>query len=529
MGKKEIRRPLGDDDPTGPWASLDVDVERRGKKIVLPSDPQPMDYDSAIAALARKKEEENTKYDVSEFIPGAYWDAALALYKAMQRTYGWVTTQGLPSWFGRSSPDLITIRTGPGPQDVVQLPLGEFTVPNIENPLHVRFTPQGNTPGVRVTSSARRAEQVFLIELCNQAREILRLESIYRGQAIRLQVDDDGDIEFSCEPEFLDLRAVSEGDIIFTRDTTRLIETNLFTPIKKTTLCRQHRVPLKRGILLEGPYGCGKSLTARVAAKVASDNDWTFITLDRAQGLRQAIEFARLYQPAVIFAEDIDRVADREYEDVNDLVNTMDGILTKDVEIIVVLTTNFIEKIDRSLLRPGRFDAVIRLDAPDAEAVERLFRFYGGPLVAPDADLSAAATVLAGQIPATVREVVERAKLGMLLDERDHIEPDHLRSAAVGMSRHLELLRERPEEDTAAERLAQGLVGVLSGGVTTSESAKLGKIMIQVEKVGRVASSTYKAAELGMVAASAAASAAQRVSEQLDWLPRNGGNGAAEA
>ena len=437
----------------------------------------------------------------------------------MQRQFGFVTTRGIPTWFGELKPNLVTIKTGPTKKDVVQLPMGQFTLPNIENPIYARFDTKDSTPGFLVTSSVRRKEQAVLIKLCADAREILQAESIYRGRAIRLVVDDEGMIEFEREPEFLDLSNVSEDDIVFNADTARLIETNLFTPMKKTELCRQHRIPLKRGILFEGPYGCGKSLTARVAAKVASDNDWTFITLDRAQGLQQAIEFARLFQPAMIFAEDIDRVADRGDEKVNYLINLMDGILTKDVEIIVVLTTNFITKIDRALLRPGRFDAVIRIDAPDTEAVIKLMRYYGGSLVDGYADLTEAAAVLAGQIPATVREVVERAKLSMILEERTNIEPHDLRAAAVGMTRHLELLAEKTASPSAAERFAiaiREIVGVQTPAGDPEIKAKLEGLRRLTTIAASEASKAKEQAADGSAAAQDASLRGRSANEKLD-------------
>lgn len=467
------------DDDSYDWSNINVEVKRTGTEIILPGEPAEMDYDAAIAQLKRRKEEEAVVYDVHEFIAGAYWDAGLAFYKAMQRQYGIVTTRGIPTWFGEIKPDLITIKTGPDKRDVVQLPMGQFTLPNIENAIYARFETKDNVPGFMVSSSVRRKEQAVLIKLAADAREILQAESIYRGQAIRLMVSDAGLIEFNREPEFLDLRTVSENDIVFNSATARLIETNVFTPMKRTELCRRHRIPLKRGILFEGPYGCGKSLTARVAAKVATDNEWTFVTLDRAQGLKQAIEFARLYQPAIIFAEDIDRVADRSDNSVNDLINIMDGILTKDVEVMVVLTTNFIDKIDRALLRPGRFDAVIRIDAPDQEAVIKLMHYYGGALVTPNSNLSDAAHVLAGQIPATIREVVERAKLSMILDERGEIQPDDMTAAAIGMARHLELLADRIPEPSSAERLAVALREILVG-VAASDDKQLQQKLVSI-------------------------------------------------
>lgn len=471
MARVPAKKPATPDDDSFDWSNINVEVTRQGKQIILPGEPAEMEYDAAIAVIQRRRDEENVVYDVTEFIAGAYWDAGLAFYKAMQRQYGIVTTRGIPTWFGELKPDLITIKTGPKRTDVIQLPMGQFTLPNVESPIQARFFTKDGVPGFMVSSSVRRKEQAVLIRLAADAREILQAESIYRGQAIRLMVNDQGAIEFQREPEFLDLSRVSEQDIVFNHATARLIETNVFTPMRKTPLCRELNIPLKRGILFEGPYGCGKSLTARVAAKVAVESGWTFVTLDRAQGLRQAIEFARLYMPACIFAEDIDRVADRADHSVNDLINMMDGIITKDMEIMVVLTTNFIDKIDKALLRPGRFDAVIRIDAPDQEAVIKLMRYYGGGLIPEQSDLSGAARILEGNIPATIREIVERAKLSMILDERALIEPDDLEAAASGMARHLALLADAIPEPTAAERLAESLRSVLS--LNPSEDKKL--------------------------------------------------------
>lgn len=528
MAKQQIIPP-GIDIEEYDWSNIDVGVERRGNKIILPKDPVEMSYSHAIRILAMKEEEENQEYDITEFIPGAFWDAGLAFYKAMQRRFGFVITKGIPSWFGRMRPDLITIKTGPTAKDVVQMPMGEFTLPNFTNPINARPMMKNGSPGFQVSTVAKKAERMILLQLVEDAREILRLESIYRGNAVRIRVDDEGHLNFGFEPEFIDVSSVSEADLIFNDDTQRLIETNLFTPVKKTSHCRRNRVPLKRTVLMEGPYGCGKSLTSKVAARVASDNDWTFIALDRCSGLLGAIEFAKQYQPAMIFAEDIDRMGDRdEDEDVNDLVNMLDGILTKDLEIIVVLTTNHIDRIDKALLRPGRFDAIIRIDAPDTQAVERLFRYYGGDLIAADADLSDAAAVLAGQIPATVREVVERAKLGMILDGERKLEPIHLRTAAVGMRRHLELLSAPEKETSAADMLATGLMGILSGGITPKESDKLDRIINLAKDVGKIAQRAEKKAGDAFAAGAAAAVSSQDVARQLDRigrtpLPKNGG------
>lgn len=421
------------------WSSIDTKIKHSGTEIILPGDPTDMGYDAAIETIQRVKKSEDQKYDVREVVKGAPWDALVAVTRAMQDIYGVVLATSIHTFFGEIKPDLITITTGPRDADRIQVPMGQMQLPNVSAPVHVVM----EADGAHIVGTVRRKDRSILVKIAELARKFLSEASVYKAKAIRLKVGEDGTLGLGEQPEFIDLSAVSETDMIHTAETEALIRTNIFAVLKNTAACRKHRIPLKRGILLEGPYGTGKSLTARVTAKVANDNGWTFIMLDRSQGLKAAIEFARTYQPCVIFAEDIDRAADRDEESVNDLVNLIDGVISKDMEMMTILTTNFVEKIDKSLLRPGRFDAVISIDRPDAETSVRLIQQYARGLLA-DGDLSRAGEALAGQVPASIREVVERAKLAMLVDGRSLISPDDLYFAAIGMKRHLALLADKP-------------------------------------------------------------------------------------
>lgn len=440
------------------WTKIDTQIKHEGKEIKLPSDPGNMDYDEAINTIARVRDQENQEFDVREVIKGAPWDTLVAVYRAMQEIYGVVLSESTRTWFGEIKPDFITVHTGHGPNDRIQVPQGRMSLPGVEAPIYVGMT----NDGTLIQGNVRKRDRARLVEIANKAREFIRTASVYKGKAIRLNVDDDGDLELGTQPEFLDLVSVTEGDIIHTAETEALIRTNIFAPLKHTAACRNNRIPLKRGILLEGKYGTGKSLTARVTAKVATDNGWTFLMLNRSQGLKAAIEFAREYQPCVIFAEDIDRAADREDEGVNDLVNLLDGMISKTMEMMVVLTTNHIEKIDRALLRPGRFDAVISIDAPDAETAERIVRSYARGLLATGANLAAVGEATAGMIPASIREVVERAKLSMLTEGRVELTTEDLRISAIGMKRHVALLEPAADEKSKAEIFAESFVGMIS-------------------------------------------------------------------
>jgi transitional endoplasmic reticulum ATPase len=100
---------------------------------------------------------------------------------------------------------------------------------------------------------------------------------------------------------------------------------------------------------------------------------------------------------------------------IDHILNVIDGVESKSTEIMIVLTTNDIENITPALLRPGRLDAVIYIDKPDAKAAERLARQYGRGLISDDEDISEAAAALAGRIPAVIREAVERSKLAAIM------------------------------------------------------------------------------------------------------------------
>src|SRR5882672_4924778 len=245
------------------------------------------------------------------------------------------------------------------------------------------------------------------------------------------------------------------------------VVTNLWTPIEHTAWCREHDVPLKRGVLLEGPYGTGKTLAATITAKKCEANGWTFITVGRVSALEAALQFAVGYQPCVVFVEDIDReMAGERTAKMDDILNKVDGIVSKVSEIMVVLTSNKAGEINRAMLRPGRLDAVLHIGAPDAGAVQKLLRVYGRKLIRPDEDLTQAGAALAGRIPAVIREVVERSKLYAISRapgaEFFLTDADIVRSAK-GMAHHLRLLDGDPTEDkTPAERLATALGEVVA-------------------------------------------------------------------
>jgi transitional endoplasmic reticulum ATPase len=473
------------------WDRLDVEIKHEGRAITLPGDPANMPEEKAVEALQRKIADNNQPFVFREFIDNGHpFDAAVAFVKAMTKLYGWASPQTVMTMFGPKPPQMLSIKTGHGIEDVIQCPFGAFKLPGIDNLVHTMW--DGNNKGQMhflVFYEGPKKAKHILLELITEARRILREESIYRGKAIRFSVDSDGDVDLNSPPEFMDVSDTSEADLIFDADIQAQIDTSILVPIKDTAACRKHKIPLKRGVLLEGPYGTGKSLTARMTAAVCEKNGWTFVLLDRVQGLRTALDFANQYAPAVVFAEDIDRIAAERDEEANDLINTIDGVVSKRSEIMTILTTNFADKLNPVILRPGRLDAVISLRAPSHEAVGRLLRSYAGKLLADGESTERAAIELSGQIPASIRECVERAKLGMIGRGAKTLSDSDLVIAAKTMKNHLALLNKKVDEETDAQRLADSLRKVIAAEAPDLDELESG-VRVANERINMVRSRT---------------------------------------
>lgn len=454
----------------------DVSVLQEGDKIIL---PEGMDFDEGIKWLQRKQVEELREVAINEQIDAFPLDGALAFHKAIARKYGFAGLIPTPGFWGPRPPVMIGVNVSP--KTTVQVPWGRLEIPNIKGFLQTQVDQKDGRHVFVIGGAVLQKHKKEISELAQATRDIVREESIYRGKAIKVSFPELNPHDFdptSNPPKFIDTASVSSEELIFSDDVRLLVNDSLFVPIQKTALCRKYKIPLKRGILLEGPYGTGKTLTAYVTAKMAEENGWTFIYLNTVKDLQRAIFFGQQYGPAVIFAEDIDTVLKGGRNDeMNGILNTIDGVDTKGSELIVVLTTNHVNLINPAMLRPGRLDAVVPVRPPDAEAVARLIKLYARGLVEAGENLEEAGTLLNGHIPAVIREVVERSKLsavGRLQDGQDMtLKGQDLVTAAKSMMAQIALINPNHKvEPHAMEILGTALGREMASGLITSAMGK---------------------------------------------------------
>jgi SpoVK/Ycf46/Vps4 family AAA+-type ATPase len=201
-------------------------------------------------------------------------------------------------------------------------------------------------------------------------------------------------------------------------------------------------------------------MIARATAEIAIQHGWTYVEVERITELADVVTIARHYGDSrhgvVLFCEDIDRLmrGDDRTAQIDQILNVIDGVESKGSALMIVLTTNELEKITTALLRPGRLDAIIHVGPPDAEAAEQLARQYGRGLIPDDEALTQSREAMAGKIPAVIREIVERSKLAAIRltpeGEELRVTDSALLFAAEEMSEHVALLTPA-EEDLRSE------------------------------------------------------------------------------
>jgi transitional endoplasmic reticulum ATPase len=431
----------------------DLSIVRTGTKLIV---PEGINLETAIRALELKREEEEQTVSINTNIPIEVAEGMVAFARVLEREYGFVSNTGNKSFWGNQPPTYLGLETSPGKRE--SIPTGRLKLPGISGWISPSYAFQNNYVVFRIVGEVQGKDRHVVDKIAALVEAECKQNSIYKGRAIMTSFPDIEDCN-SLEdtfPTFAKLNSISTDEVIFSKDTAEQITISLFVPILHSEACRKNNIPLKRGILLEGPYGTGKTLTAASTATLCAKNGWTFIYLKDVRRLAYAYKFAAQYQPAVIFAEDIDQIinGNNSDEDINHIQNAMDGIDTKGIEVITVLTTNYLEKITRAMLRPGRLDTVVSVRPPDMEAAIRLVKMYARDLLDPNYSLedSNVGNLLAGQIPAIIREVVERSKLAALRRNSQDLKltPDDIEVIAKSMNAHMSLLK-TPEPDNRSD------------------------------------------------------------------------------
>jgi hypothetical protein len=445
-----------------------IEVERKGSKIILPNG---MGYKEAHIWLHRAEEAEQKTVEVSGRFDCFPLDGIIALSRAMTEVYGYTDIRQEGFWGESVPPTIIDVPTGVRTTEAA--PLGKIMPPKWEGGFL-----EANIVGasVVVAGNVKRKFEEEARAIIAKTRDYLANSSIYRGKAFHLDLEwYDGRRKFDVYKDSPKFMETSPTNLILNPTTRFELETSIFTLIENSQICRDNGISLKHGALLAGTFGTGKTMTAKALAYMCEKNNWTFIYLKRPDQLANGLRVAKMYAPAVIFVEDIDVVvADRD-EQMNDLLNTLDGVDTKNSPIITVLTTNLPEKIEPSFLRAGRIDSIIRFGLPEKDTAIEFIKLYAGKNLDPEADLAAAGEQMAGLVPAFITEAVAKAKRYAMhrlktSDITSKVNGEDLRLAAQSVKEHMKW--QNPKVCSPHERVVQQLQSVFQASMGNMPSVE---------------------------------------------------------
>lgn len=447
--------------------TAEEDVVFQGTKIVL---PERMNIPDAIRFLKDKEAEDEEEMQFNRTFKYRPWDGARATSNALRKAFGMTRQQPIMTMFGKQPPQLITINTGPG--ETEQVPWGAITIPILPNSTIYLGGARDAELGTlfAVTVNAPRKHRFHIEGIFNLIQNELETNSMYRGKAF------DG----REEAEFLDLSGVRQDKVVYSDDVITQLEANVWGQLRYSEAMREQGLPLKRAVLLEGPYGTGKTLAAFLTAQEAINNGWTFIYCRPGRdNLRDTMATAQLYQPSVVFFEDVDVIADSDQgtDSVSTLLDVFDGIQAKGTEILAVLTTNHVDQIHKGMCRPGRLDAIIHVGALDRNGVQRLVEVtVPREILDTNIDYDKVYDAMEGYLPAFCKEAVDRSIRYSLTRGKGFsstITTEDLINAAQGLRAQFDLMTDA-HEGKEKDPLSQALVPVLRTALHGSRIVETG-------------------------------------------------------
>jgi cell division protease FtsH len=299
---------------------------------------------------------------------------------------------------------------------------GMYLVREKDEPLAVLVFEEhySRAPGIKVEVMAAerdRAER-FLRLLTRHVRH----GRAFRGHVLSLQ----GDCHTGIGVQYHHLPHIGREDLILPDAILRRIERHTLSFSRHAERLRAAQRHLKRGILLNGLPGTGKTLTAMYLVSQMPGRSVLLITGEGMGLIEAACKLARLLAPATVVLEDVDLIGtEREFQTVGanallfELLNQMDG-LADDVDILFLLTTNRPDILEPALAsRPGRIDQAIEIPLPDADCRRRLLALYGRGLRVELIDPESLIARTAGVSGAFIRELLRKAAVFAAEEQRD--------------------------------------------------------------------------------------------------------------
>jgi transitional endoplasmic reticulum ATPase len=214
---------------------------------------------------------------------------------------------------------------------------------------------------------------------------------------MEVSMDDFKNAQRGIEPSamrefFVELPKVNWNDVGGLKYVKQNLKESVEWPLSKPEVFEKMGITPPTGILLYGPPGTGKTLLAKA---IANESKANFISIkgpevmskwvgESEKAVRELFKKAKQVAPTIVFLDEIDAIAPRRgaYSGshvtesvVNQILTSIDGLESME-GVIIIGATNRPDILDTSLLRPGRFDRLLFVPAPDVEARKEIFKIH---------------------------------------------------------------------------------------------------------------------------------------------------------
>lgn len=395
-------------------------------------------------------------------------DGAYQLHCAIEEVFGQVTAQGDQQMSGgEGAISTVDIQLADGTR--MKVPFGTISLESLGEGSEININYDYNRHELVVTGKCQVRYQAMMDDIIETMRLGLASNSIYRGQA--LEITDVND------PKVIDLSSIDKQMMVLSKHTKDAL-IPLYARLQKPEECMRKGIPLKFGALLEGPYGTGKTLLAFKIARMAIQCGWVFIYLKDPTQLAEVIRMARTIDRSgygcIIFTEDIDQVTrgDRDAA-MQDILNTLDGGDTKDMNVISIFTTNHIELIEPTFLRGKRVGSIISMTYLDAETANDFLveSFVSDGYRIVD-DLSSVCQKIerSNIAPAFMAEIIEKVKAILVMKNSNDVKAVDVDLSVESYLHQVELAKTKDMSIPKSEQLCNLMKEILVDDATRENS-----------------------------------------------------------
>lgn len=394
-------------------------------------------------------------YKISCFLE----DGAYQLHRAVEELTGVAESKGdkKPSG-GQDNVKMLDVQLSDGSR--VKVPYGTIALTDMGEGAQITIGYDQVRNQLVITGNCEFRFQTLMDNIIDRTKLLLNSDSIYRNQAFQL--------EGNLKPQYLNLDNIDKEFMVLSDKTQHKLK-QLMARVEKPEICVAKGIPLKYGTLLSGPYGTGKTLLAFKVAKKAIENGWIFIYLKSPELLASTLKLSKTLDKnghgVIVFVEDIDQVTrGNRTGAMQDILNTLDGGDTKDMNVIAMFTTNHIELIEPTFLRGKRIGSIITMDYLDSATTKKfILQTFEENYTLEEEGLDELCDYIESKniAPAFMAEITETVKTNMVFEDSNDIKVEYIRLAVEDYLYQVGLSNTKDMSETPEKKFANAFTDIM--------------------------------------------------------------------